>query len=98
MAVVTPGTLRGSDLVLDQIFSRAAIAWCPKRLGRPLSNLMSRPRRILVNSWVRPGREVNVMTRRLRGWLYAGSFFVVSGVLVAMPSVAHAGIALNGLD
>jgi len=38
------------------------------------------------------------MTRRVRGWLYAGIFFVVSGVLVAMPSVAHAGISLNGLD
>ena len=38
------------------------------------------------------------MTRRVRAWLYAGIFFVVSGVLVAMPSVAHAGITLNGLD
>ena len=38
------------------------------------------------------------MTRRVRGWLFAGTFFVVSGVLVAMPSVAHAGIALNALD
>jgi hypothetical protein len=38
------------------------------------------------------------MTRRLRGWLYAGIFFVVPGILVAMPSAAHAGIALNGLD
>jgi hypothetical protein len=43
-------------------------------------------------------REVSVMTRRARGWLMAAIFFVVSGVLVAMPSVAHAGIALNGLD
>jgi hypothetical protein len=38
------------------------------------------------------------MTRRLRGWLYAGIFFVVSGVLVAMPSVAHAGVVFNALD
>ena len=38
------------------------------------------------------------MTRRLRSWLYAGIFFVVSGVLVAMPSAAHAGITLNALD
>jgi hypothetical protein len=38
------------------------------------------------------------MTRGLRGWLYAGIFFVVSGVLVAMPSVAHAGITFNALD
>jgi hypothetical protein len=66
--------------------------------GLPPSNLMSRPRRILVNSRVSPRREVNVMTRRVRGWLYAGIFFVVSGVLVAMPSVAHAGISLNAID
>jgi len=38
------------------------------------------------------------MTRRVRGWLFAGIFFVVSGVLVAMPSVAHAGITLNAID
>ena len=38
------------------------------------------------------------MTRRVRNWLYAGIFFVVSGVLVAMPSVAHAGVAFNALD
>ena len=38
------------------------------------------------------------MTRRVRGWLFAGFFFVASGFLVVMPSVAHAGIALNGLD
>jgi len=38
------------------------------------------------------------MTRRVRSWLYAGIFFVVSGVLVAMPSVAHAGISLNAID
>jgi hypothetical protein len=38
------------------------------------------------------------MTRRLRSWLYAGIFFVVSGVLVALPSVAHAGISLNAID
>jgi len=38
------------------------------------------------------------MTRRVRGRLYAGIFFVVSGVLVALPSVAHAGIAFNGID
>jgi len=38
------------------------------------------------------------MTRRVRGWLYAGIFFVVSGVLVAMPSVAHAGIVFNAID
>lgn len=76
---------------------------CPHREGQPSvrwfppSNLMSRPRRILVNSWV-TRREVNVMTRRVRGWLFAGIFFVVSGVLVAMPSVAHAGISLNAID
>jgi hypothetical protein len=38
------------------------------------------------------------MTRRVRGWLYAGIFFVVSGFLVAMPSVAHAGIVFNAID
>ena len=38
------------------------------------------------------------MTRRVRGWLFAAVFFVVSGVLVAMPSVAHAGISLNAID
>jgi len=38
------------------------------------------------------------MIRRVRGWLFAGIFFVVSGVLVAMPSVAHAGITFNAID
>ena len=38
------------------------------------------------------------MTRRVRNWLYAGIFFVVSGVLVAMPSAANAGITYNFLD
>ena len=38
------------------------------------------------------------MTRRVRGWLFAAAFFVVSGVLVAMPSVAHAGLSFNGID
>lgn len=38
------------------------------------------------------------MTRRVRGWLFAGLFFVVSGVLVAMPTAAHAGIVFNALD
>jgi hypothetical protein len=38
------------------------------------------------------------MTGRVRGWLYAGVFFVVSGVLVAMPSVAHAGVVFNAID
>jgi len=38
------------------------------------------------------------MTRRVRGWLYAGILFVVSGVLVAMPSAAHAGIVFNAID
>jgi hypothetical protein len=38
------------------------------------------------------------MTRRVRGWLYAAMFFVVSGFLVAMPSVAHAGLSFNALD
>ena len=44
------------------------------------------------------GREVNLMTRRVRAWLYAGVFFVVSGVLVAMPSAANAGITFNFVD
>jgi hypothetical protein len=38
------------------------------------------------------------MTRRVRGWLMAAIFVVVTGVLVAMPSVAHAGITFNFLD
>jgi hypothetical protein len=38
------------------------------------------------------------MTRRVRGWLFAGIIFVVSGVLVAMPSAAQAGITYNFLD
>ena len=38
------------------------------------------------------------MTRRVRSWLYAGIFFIVSGVLVAMPSVAHAGVSFNAID
>jgi hypothetical protein len=59
---------------------------------------MSLPRRILVNFWLSPRREVRVMTRRVRGWLYAAMFFVVSGFLVAMPSVAHAGLSFNALD
>jgi hypothetical protein len=38
------------------------------------------------------------MTCRIRGWLYAGIFFVVSGVLVAMPAAAHPGVVFNALD
>jgi len=38
------------------------------------------------------------MTRRVRGWLFAGIFLVVSGVLVALPSAANAGITFNFLD
>jgi len=38
------------------------------------------------------------MTRRVRGWLFAAFFFVVSGVLVTMPSTAHAGLTFNFLD
>jgi hypothetical protein len=38
------------------------------------------------------------MSRRLRGWLFAAFFLVVSGVLVALPSAANAGITFNLLD
>ena len=38
------------------------------------------------------------MTRRVRAWLFAGIFFVVSAVLVALPSAAQAGVAFNALD
>ena len=38
------------------------------------------------------------MIRRVRSYLYAAIFLVVSGVLVAMPSVAHAGLSFNGID
>src|SRR5262245_51655735 len=68
----------------------------PPRLAQ--SNPKYRPRRILVSSSNESQEGVRVMTRRARGWLYAAIFFVVSGVLVALPSAANAGIALNGLD
>jgi hypothetical protein len=38
------------------------------------------------------------MTRRVRCWLFAAMFFVVSGVLVAMPSIAQAGITATAVD
>jgi hypothetical protein len=38
------------------------------------------------------------MTRRVRCWLLAAMFFVVSGVLVAMPSIAQAGITATAVD
>jgi hypothetical protein len=38
------------------------------------------------------------MSRRLRGWLFAAFFLVVSGVLMAMPSAASAGLTFNFLD
>ena len=38
------------------------------------------------------------MTRRLRGWLFAAFFVVVSGVLVAMPSIAQAGLTATAAD
>jgi hypothetical protein len=38
------------------------------------------------------------MTRRIRGCLMAAFFFVVAGVLVVMPSVAHAGITATAVD
>ncbi|HKE68945.1 MAG TPA: hypothetical protein VKB55_06805 [Nocardioidaceae bacterium] len=41
---------------------------------------------------------MSIMTRRLRSWLFAGFFFVVSGILVAMPTAAHAGLAAIPID
>ena len=38
------------------------------------------------------------MSRRIRSVLFAAFFVVVSGVLVAMPSAAQAGITFNFLD
>ncbi len=38
------------------------------------------------------------MNRRIRRWLVAAITTVTTGILVSMPTIAHAGLSFNGID